>query len=118
MASFELSYDSEDDVLEATFAVFDEQFCRTVPLCECAFLFTDLSMRAAWGITLYGYSDLLRVGELELSDLSTLDEELRNNILKLLSEPPISQFLTPADREGSIARVERPDLVRLIALPE
>ena len=47
MASFELIYEAEEDVLEVTFAVFDENFARTIPLNDNIILYTDTSFRVA-----------------------------------------------------------------------
>jgi hypothetical protein len=118
MASFEIAYDHDEDTLEVTFAVFDERFCRTVPLSDSAFLFTDLSLQAAWGLTIYGYADLLRVGETDLAEMPQYDDTTRRSIVQLLSRPPVSWFLDAADPEGELARVSAPSLERLINSPD
>ena len=74
MPSFEMSYEYEDDVLEITFEPYDETFARTIPLNDHIFLFTDLSMAAVWGMTLYSYSKLLGVSETELSSLREIPD--------------------------------------------
>ena len=114
MPSFELSYDEDDDVLEVTFAIFEESFARTVPLNDHIFLYTDLSFSAVWGITLYSYSRLLGVSETELSSLRELPEEQADSLLPLLSRPPASHFFDVTDPGRLIARVRGPNLTALL----
>jgi hypothetical protein len=68
MATFEMTYDEVEDVLEVTFAAFDERFSRTVALNDHIFLFTDLSFQTVWGLTFYSYSRLLGVSETDFHD--------------------------------------------------
>lgn len=114
MSGFDLSYDGDDDVLEVAFEIFDEQFSRTVTLNDNILLFTDLSGRAVWGLTLYDYARLLQVGETVFTALGTLSEEQREDLLALIVEPPVSLFLDLIDSEALIARVLSPNLGSLI----
>jgi hypothetical protein len=114
MSGFDLSYDSDDDVLEVTFEIFDEQFSRTVTLNDNILLFTDLSGRAVWGLTLYDYARLLRVGETVFTALGDLSDEQIEDILALIVEPPVALFLELTDSEALLARVLSPNLGSLI----
>ena len=110
MPSFEMSYEYEDDVLEITFEPYDETFARTIPLNDHIFLFTDLSMAAVWGMTLYSYSKLLGVSETELSSLREIPDNQVDSILTLLMKPPASHFFDVTDSAGLIARVKAPGI--------
>ena len=114
MPSFDISYEEDEDVLEVTFALFDETFARTIPLNDHIFLFTDLGMGAVWGITLYSYSRLLGVSETELAALREMTEEQTNAILSLLARPPASHFFDVTDPGGLIARVRAPAVSALL----
>src|SRR5205085_6933227 len=81
MASFELSYDAEEDVLEATFEVFDERFVHALALNDHVFVFSDPGVQAAWVLTLYTYSRLLEVSETEFTGLRDMSEERANAVL-------------------------------------
>ena len=118
MASFDMRYDEEDDVLEVTFAVFDERFSRTMPLNDHIFLFTDLGFGAVWGLTFYSFSRLLAVNETEFSALKELPFEDVEACLGLLSQPPASHFFELNDPNNLIARVRAPHLEALVVEPE
>ena len=92
MASFEMRYDEEEDVLEVTFNVFDEAFAHTVALNDHIFLFTDLGLQAVWGLTFYSFSRLLGVSETEFTALKELSDRRVDSILALLSNPPAACF--------------------------
>jgi len=114
MPSFDLSYEADEDVLEVTFAVFDETFARTIALNDHIFLFTDLGLGAVWGITLYSYSKLLGVSETELSSLREVEDEQAGACLDLLRKPPASLFFELTDPAGLIARVKAPLISLLV----
>lgn len=114
MASFEMSYDAEEDVLEVTFAVYDERFVRTLPLNDHVIVFADLSLRGIWGLTFYSYARLLGVSETELTGLKDLPDEQVTAVLSLLAAPPAAHFLDLTDPEGLIARVTAPNLQTLV----
>lgn len=114
MASFDISYDAEEDVLEITFALYDEGSARTVPLNDNIFLFTDLALQNAWGLSFYSYSKLLQVSETVLTALAGMTEAQRNLVLRLLSREPASLFFDITYPEALIARVEAPNVRRLV----
>jgi hypothetical protein len=114
MGSFDLTYDGEQDVLEITFEVFDENFTRTLSLNDHIFVFTDLALQTVWGLTFYSYSRLLGVSETEFTALRDQPEELVTNALALLYRPPASRFFDVTDPEGLIARVCAPNIQTLI----
>jgi hypothetical protein len=114
MASFEMAYDADEDVLEVTFAVYDERFSNTLTLNDNILLFTDPGLSTVWGITLYEYSRLLGVSETEFTNLRDLPDNQIEAILSLLSAPPASLFFDVTDPEGLIARVSAPGLQALI----
>ncbi len=114
MASFELIYEADEDVLEATFAVFDENFARTIPLNDNIILYTDTSLRVAWGLTLYSYGQLLQVSETHLDNLSGVPPEMAQQILNLLRRPPISAFLSLLDANGFRALVKAPSIKLIV----
>src|SRR2546428_4129196 len=100
LGSFDMRYDEDEDVLEATFEVFDENFVRTLPLNDHIFVFTDLGMAAVWGLTFYSYSRLLGVSETEFTALKELSEDQVDACLALLSTPPASHFFDLTDPAG------------------
>ncbi len=114
MASFELIYEEDEDVLEATFEVFDEHFARAISLNDAILLHTDTSGSAAWGITFYNYARLLQVSETHLDGLLPLPEGDVRRVLHLLSVPPISHFLEILDVGELRALVKAPRLEDLL----
>ena len=118
MASFDMRYDEEDDVLEVTFAVFDERFSRTMPLNDHVFLFTDLGFGAVWGLTFYSFSRLLGVNETEFSALKELPDEDIEACLGLLTRPPASYFFDLNDPDNLVARVRTPNIETLVTEAE
>src|SRR5262245_35949862 len=113
MATFDMAYDAEEDVLEVTFSVFDEHFARTLSLNDHIFVFADLGLQAVWGLTFYSYARLLGVSETEFTALKELPEEQVDAILALLSRPPASHFFDLTDPGGLIARLRAPDVQTL-----
>lgn len=113
MASFELIFEEDEDVLEATFETFDDTFSRTIPLNENIVLYTDLGFSSGWGITFYDYTQLLQVSETHLDNLSQISEADRNKILRVLSSPPISYFLQILSADSLRALVKAPTLTEL-----
>ncbi len=118
MPSLDLRYDEDEDVLEVTFAVFDETFARTLPLNDHIFVFTDLSLGTVWGLTFYSFARILGVSETEFTTLKDLPDDQVNVILGLLATPPASHFFDITDPDALIARVRGPSLEALITLPE
>lgn len=114
MPSFEMIYDTEEDVLEVTFEVFEETFARTIALNERILLFTDTSFQSSWGLNFDGYGTLLQVNETVLDGLNALSEPNRLRILQLLAEPPVSYFLEVRDKGEGIAVIKSPTLEALI----
>lgn len=114
MTSFDISYDGEDDYLEVTFAVFDENVSRTVPLNDHIFLFSDLALQTVWGLTFYSYRRLLGVSETDLTSLRGLPAPQVESVLGMLSRPPASHFFDLTDPEGLIARINGPSLHALL----
>ena len=116
MPSFEVIYEEDEDVLEVTFATFDEHFARTIPLNDSIVLYTDTSVSHAWGITFYEYARLMQVTETHLDALEALDEANRNRLFSVLVKAPASYFLEILDTEGLRALVKAPRLQDLIGL--
>jgi len=114
MASFAMSYDAEADVLEVTFAAFDERAGRVLPLNDHITLYTDDVLREVWGLTFYSYARLLGVSETELTGLKDLSDEELNMVFSLLTAPPAIYFFDLTDPEGLIARVGAPDVQTLV----
>lgn len=103
MPSFEMIYDTEEDVLEVTFEVFEETFARTIALNERILLFTDTSFQSSWGLNFDGYGTLLQVNETVLDGLNALSEPNRLRILQLLAEP-FRQLLSRSTRQRGGSR--------------
>jgi hypothetical protein len=114
MSSFDLVYEEDEDVLEATFEVFDEHFARAIPLNDTILLHTDMSLTVAWGITFYSYARLLQVSETHLDGLRPLPEADARRVLNLLSVPPIFYFLEILDVGDLRALVKAPRLEDLL----
>ena len=114
MSSFDISYDADEDVLEVTFALYDEHVARTIPLNDNIFFFADLGLQAVWGISFYSFSKLLDVSETEFTALTELTEAQRNLVLRLLSREPASHFFDITYPEALLARVSAPNLRSLI----
>jgi hypothetical protein len=114
MASFELIYEEDEDVLEVTFVTFDENFARTIALNDNIVLYTDTEFKAAWGLTLYSYAQLLQVSETHLDGLRPLDGVRLQKLLRLISMPPISCFLQMIAVGELRALVKAPNLEQLL----
>lgn len=114
MASFELFYEEDEDVLEVTFATFDEHFARAIPLNDHITLHTDATMGTVWGLSFYEYKTLLQVSETYLDELRGLEEMQARRVLSLLSMPPASAFLELIAMGELRARVKAPSLQTLL----
>ena len=114
MGSFDLSYDCDEDVLEITFTLYDEQVARTVPLNDNILVFSDLALQNVWGISFYSFSKLLGVSETEFTAIRELTEAQRNLVLNLLSREPASLFFDITYPDALIARIKAPNLQRLV----
>lgn len=114
MASFDLYYEEGEDVLEVMFATFDESFARTISLNERIELLTDTNFAAGWGLRFYGYATLLQVSEIDLDGLEPFATADRNQVIRVLSVPPVSHFLELLDSEARRALIKSPGLQELI----
>jgi hypothetical protein len=114
MASFDMRYDEDEDVLEVTFAVFDERFARTLPLNDHIFVFTDIGFGAVWGLTFYSFSRLIGVSETEFTALKDLPDEQVDQCLRLLSAPPASHFFDLTYPDTLVARIRTPTIESLV----
>lgn len=114
MASFELFYEEDEDVLEVTFATFDEHFARAIPLNDHITLHTDSTLTAVWGLSFYAYKTLLQVSETYLDELRGLEEMQARRVLHLLTVPPASSFLELIALGELRARVKAPLLQSLL----
>ena len=116
MSSFELIYEEEEDVLEVTFEVIDENFSRSIALNENIVIHTDSGLTSIWGITFYSYKTLLQVSETHLDGLRELPFESVHNLLGLLARSHASPFISMLDSENLRALVKSPKLEELLAL--
>ena len=114
MPSFDLTYDSEDDVLEVTFAVYDENIARTVPLNDNILIFSDMALQSVWALSFYSFSKLLDVSETEFSAIRDLTEVQQALVLGLLSREPASLFFDITYPDVLVARIRAPGLQQLI----
>lgn len=114
VASFELAYDEDEDVLEVTFEAFDEHFARTIVLNDNIVLYTDTAFTSAWGLSFYSYGQLLQVSETHLDGLGALEEADALRLRRVLGRPPISLFLQLLDATGYRALVKAPGLHPLL----
>jgi hypothetical protein len=114
MASFELIYEEDEDVLEVTFATFDENFARAITLNDNIVLHTDTGLRTAWGLTLYSYAQLLQVSETHLDGLRPLNGQQLQQLLRILATPPVSCFLQMIAIGELRALVKAPNLEQLL----
>ena len=114
MASFEIIYEEEEDVLEATFAVFDEPFSRAIPLNENIVIHTDTGVSTVWGISIYSYAQMLQVSETHLDGLREMEAGSLARIWNVLRDPPVCYFLNVFDPAGFRALVKAPNLLPLL----
>jgi hypothetical protein len=114
MSSFDMQYDEDDDVLEVTFADYDEQFAHTLALNDHIFVFTDIGLGTVWGITFYSFSRLLGVSETEFTALKDLPDEKVDACLALLSAPPASHFFDLTIPHALIARIRTPTVEAMV----
>ena len=116
MPSFDMRYDSRDDVLEVFFGE-ESRRSRTVKLSTNVAVTVDERMEVVEGLVLYDYSRLLRVGEVELNGLDDLDEVESDLLLTLLMTWPVTCFLLLAAAETPLARVTSPNVQDLVSEP-
>lgn len=114
MPSFEILYDAEEDVLEVSFAVYEEAFSRTIPLHDQIVLYTDLKIGQGWGLAIYGYNALLEEEAILLEGLHGFSEEHRDQILGVLQDLPIHLFVKIIDPKTYAAKVLSPSLAAVI----
>lgn len=114
MPSFELIYEEDEDVLEVTFALFDENFSRAIALNDNILLYTDMSVTTAWGITLYSYVRLLQVSETHLDGLRQFEAADVRKVLAVIGSPPLSFFMEILDPDELRALVKAPGLQDLL----
>jgi hypothetical protein len=114
MASFELIYEEDEDVLEVTFASFDEHFARAIPLNENIIVHTDTAVAVAWGITFYDYAKLLQVSETHLDGLHAFEEVDRQRLFRVIVMPPLCYFLQLLEPAELRALVKAPRLDDLL----
>lgn len=115
MPSFEIIYEEDEDVLEVTFAFFDEHFARTIALNDNIVVQADLSMSIVQGLTFYSYARLLQVNETHLDGLRSLPEADARRVLNLFASPPASLFLQILDPGDLRARINAPHLQDLLS---
>lgn len=115
MASFEMIYEEEEDVLEVTFTMEEDPFARAIPLNDNLVLHTDMTLSVVWGLTFYSYQQLLQVSETHLDGLRPLAEADARRLLTLLERPPASLFLKILDPADLRALVKAPHLQDLLA---
>lgn len=112
-----MTYDADDDVLEAYFEVFDDAQARALPLNDSVIVYSNRALTRVWGIKFYSYNTLLAVGETALTSLRDFDEIEEERIIEMLQMGPVTLFLDFFDADESIARVLTPhvrDLLRTV----
>ena len=110
MPSFDISYDADDDVLEACFEVFDDSNARTIQLNDNVIVFANRGLTRVWAVTFYAYRSLLSVGETVFTGLRDLPDGEAGAVVDMLAGGPVTAFIDLFDREESIARVLSPHL--------
>ncbi len=114
MPSFEILYDANEDVLEVSFAVYEEAFSRTVPLHDQIVLYTDLQLAHGWGLAIYGYAELIEEGTVTLDGLRGFSEEHQAQLLDVIRDLPIRLFVEVKDPKTLLAVVHAPSLDAII----
>src|SRR5437016_898931 len=114
MSSFDMQYDEDDDVLEVTFADYEDQFAHTIALNDHIFVFTDLALGTVWGLTFYSFSRLLGVSETEFTGLKEFSDQKVDACLALLAAPPASHFFDLTDTRALIARIHTPTIEAMV----
>ena len=114
MASFEIVYEQEEDVLEVTFEVFDENFARAIALNDNIILHTDTDVKTAWGITFFSYARLLEVSETHLDNLREFEQKDVQRLLAVIDKQPICNFIEILDTTELRALVKAPPLYELL----
>ena len=110
MPSFDISYDADDDVLEACFEVFDDSQARALQLNDNVVVYANRGLTRVWAVTMYAYQTLLSVGETVFTGLRDLPESEAEAAAEMLCTGPVTRFLDFFDPEESVARVLTPHL--------
>ncbi len=116
MASFEIVYEQDEDVLEVTFEVFDENFSRAIALNDNIILHTDTDVKTAWGITFYSFARLLEVSETHLDGVKEFVETDIQRLLRVLAKQPVCNFIEILDTSDLRALVKAPPLHELLTV--
>jgi hypothetical protein len=113
MISVALDYDSDTDWLGISFGQHDG-LTREFVLNDHVTLTTDVSVSRAVSIAFGEYVRLLLVSETEFTYLKDEDPEVVEDILYLMSTPPLSRLFDLTDPEALIARVCAPTINALV----
>ena len=116
MASWEMSYDSDEDLLLVTFESFDDTLARTIALNDNITLYTDAFMNVGWGLEIYGYSSLLQVNETYLDGLRPLSEADARRVMRVLETGCLTSFLRVTDPGELLAVLRAPPVAELLDL--
>ncbi len=109
MKKYSLSYDDEGDVLYITFRQSERAITQS--LSPNIVLIYDRDLRQATGLTLIGFSEMIGVATgqplpVVLDHLAELRDDKRRQLLDMLRQPPMTDYLRILDIDNGKVRVE------------
>ena len=114
MASFEISYDADEDMLDVQFGSIEDPSVKSISLNENIVMVTDLSLRHVYQITFYGFQKLIEVSETEFSSLADLTQQQADMVINLIAAGEVSSFFALTRPEQWLARVQFPRFNHLV----
>lgn len=101
MKRYEICYDEEGDILEATWQPKQKQPQHGVKLTDNIILFTDAAVTVLLGLMLISYEPLSALSCVELTNLPLLPPEQQERVRMMLKQAPLNRFLH-FDGENSV----------------
>jgi hypothetical protein len=112
MTSLALDYDADHDWLEISFDRHDG-LTREFRLNDHITVTTDVTMSRATRVSFSEYVRMLLASETEFTNLKDEEPHIVEDVLYLISTPPLSRLLDLTDPEALVARVLAPSISEL-----
>lgn len=112
--SFCLQYDTDEDCLDVSFNLSGNDEERILNLNDFIQVRVNYACTRLLGITFFNYTQLLEANETDFSEMEENEPFLYDAAMNLISQYPGYLFFDLTDPETGVARIEFPDLSRLI----
>ena len=112
--SFLLQYDADEDCLDVSFDLTGGVQERILNLNDFIQLKTNYPCTRLLGLTFFNYTQLLEANETDFSEMEENEPFLYDAAMNLISQYPGYLFFELTDPNTGVARIEIPDVSRLI----